>query len=91
MIWPVEMIAMNERKGDAMNTLSTVQVSPEALLQRIDAIMRELQELRRLIVVEPPPRAEPHEPGLVAQLAGCLGQGSWDEYEDDIEWERFAS
>jgi hypothetical protein len=74
-----------------MNTLSTVQVSPEALLQRIDAIMRELQELRRLVVAESPPQAEPHGPGLVAQLAGCLGQGSWDEYEDDIEWERFAS
>jgi hypothetical protein len=68
-----------------MNTLSTVQVSPEALLQRIDTIMHELQELRRLIVAEPPPQAEPHEPGLVAQLAGCLGQGSWDEYDADFD------
>lgn len=73
------------------NTRSTVPLSPESLLKRIDAIMRELQELRRLVVAESPPQAEPHEPGLVAQLAGCLGQGSWDEYEDDVEWERFAS
>ena len=74
-----------------MDAQPTVQVPSDVLIRRIDAIMDELQALRRLIVAEPPPQAEPHEPGLVAQLAGCLGQGSWDEYEDDIEWERFAS
>jgi len=75
-----------------MNTLPTVQVQvpPEALLQRIDAIMRELQELRQLVIAQPLFQGKPQEPDLVAQLSGCLGQGSWKEYEDDIEWERFA-
>lgn len=74
-----------------MNTLSTVQISPEALLQRIDGIMRELQELRRLVLEQPPSQVESSESDLVAQLAGCLGQGSWNEYEDDINWERFGA
>jgi hypothetical protein len=68
-----------------MNTLPTVQVSREVLLGRIDAIMRELQELRRLVVSQPSSQeVEPCELDLVAQLRGCLGQGSRDEYKDDI-------
>ena len=48
--------------------------------------MRELLELRRLITAQ----SESDGSDIVSQLSGCLGQGSWDEYEDDIEWERFA-
>lgn len=73
-----------------MNTQSTLQMSMEAVLQRIDAMTRELLDLRRLIAAQLAPRAESQEPDLVTRLVGCLGQGSWEEYEDDIEWERFS-
>ena len=72
-----------------MDAQLTVEVSSEVLIQRIDAIMRELQELRRLVSSQP--RLQETDSDIVSQLAGCLGQGSWDEYEDDIELERFAS
>jgi hypothetical protein len=72
-----------------MDAQLTVEVSSEVLIQRIDAIMRELQELRRLVSSQPRLQETPAD--IVSQLAGCLGQGSWDEYEDDIELERFAS
>lgn len=77
-----------------MNTLSTVRVSPEALLQRIDAIMRELQELRRLVQSQSQPQESP--PDIVAQLAGALapksrpeGFSAFEEYDMITEWERF--
>jgi hypothetical protein len=89
-VWCI-MNLENKKKQDAMDMIPTIHVSPEALLQRIDTIIRELQELRQLVVVQPQHQTEPHKPDPVTQLAGCLGQGSWDEYEDDVEWERFAS
>ena len=72
-----------------MDAQRTAEVSSEVLIQRIDAIVRELQELRRLVSSQSQPQEAPSD--IVSQLAGCLGQGSWDEYEDDIELERFAS
>jgi len=88
-----------------MNTLATVQVSTETLLWRIDAIMRELQELRELVVTQPQfqPRSQsqpqPQAPvsDLVAQLAGALAPASrsdhlsvYEEYELISDWERCA-
>lgn len=74
-----------------MELQPTAQVSADVLLQRIEAMTRELQELRRLILAQPrPPVQTDSAADLVAQLAGALGQGSWEEYEDDVEWERFA-
>jgi hypothetical protein len=73
-----------------MEPVPTVEVSPALLLQRIDAVMWELQKLRQLVSAQPLSPVGLQEPDLVAQLTGCLGQGSWDEYEDDIEWERFG-
>ena len=73
-----------------MGVQSTVQMPADMLLQRIDAMTRELLDLRRLIAAQVVPQIRPQEPDLVARLAGCLGQGSWEEYEDDVEWERFA-
>jgi len=88
-----------------MNTLATVQVSTETLLWRIDAIMRELQELRELVLTQPhfqprsQPQPQPQAPksDLVAQLAGALAPASrsdrlsvYEEYELISDWERFA-
>ena len=69
-----------------MTMLNGVHISPEMLLQRIDAMMRELQEMRRLLLSQ----AEQPENGLLAQLWGVLGQGSWDEYNEDFDGERFV-
>ena len=78
-----------------MNTSTTVQVSSEALLQRIDAIMRELQDLRQIVSSQSQPQEPP--PDIVAQLAGALapkprpeGFSAFEEYESMTEWERFA-
>ena len=72
-----------------MDTQPTAPIPTDVLLKRIDAMMRELVDLRQLILARAESQARPADPDLVARLAGCLGQGSWDEYEDDVEWERF--
>lgn len=63
-------------------------LSPQAIVERIDAIMQELQELRQSLV-----RAEPTSPeNIVDELWGSLGQGSPDElvsYSDDVYLEMF--
>lgn len=73
-----------------MGAQPTVQIPADVLLQRIDAMMRELLGLRQLVAAQVALQAHPREPNLVAQLVGCLGQGSWEEYQDDIEWEQFS-
>jgi hypothetical protein len=60
--------------------------SPAEILQRIDAIMRELEELRRAIIRS---RASLPPDDLAQQLYGVLGQGSWSEYDMDLDWQRF--
>jgi hypothetical protein len=44
-----------------------------------------LQKLRTQLVTEPPLRAS-----RAADLFGKLGTGSWQEYDDDADWKRFA-
>ncbi len=61
--------------------------APEKILERIDLIMRELTELRKVVAQREAGRAES---GLARKLYGSLGQGSWDECERDLDWERFA-
>ncbi len=72
-----------------MNTQPTVQMPADVLLQRIDAMTRELLDLR-LVTAQVIPPMESQEPDLVAQLVGRLSQSSWEEYEHDVEWERFS-
>ncbi len=69
-----------------MTMLNGVHTTPEALLQRIDAIMRELQEMRRLLMSQ----SRQIDEDLVEQLWGILGQGTWDEYHEDFDWEHFG-
>lgn len=63
---------------------------PEAILFRIDGILRELQELRQ--IVERYPIHVP-EADMVVELAGSLGPGSTTELEEfntfDVTWQRF--
>lgn len=62
------------------------QMSPDLILRRIDAIIHELQELRQIVLV----REHGADGGLAAQLYGALGQGTWDEYDADLDWQRFS-
>jgi len=68
-------------------TLQTNDSSPKVILQRIDAIISELQALRQQVLT-----IQPHDTpsaNLVEELAGALGQGTWDEYDPDLDWKRF--
>ena len=68
-----------------METSQTTVQTPDQVLVRIDTIIHELYELRSLVVRE---RALP-VPGLSYELFGVLGQGTWDEYDLDLDWQRF--
>lgn len=57
----------------------------QLILNRLDAIMRELESLRRQIIMPSPPPTN-----LTDQLFGSLGKGTWEEYELDLDWQRFA-
>jgi hypothetical protein len=68
-------------------TLHTHDQSSTVILERIDAIITELQILRRQLSKEQ--FTGPSSVDLVERLAGSLGQGTWDEYDLFLEWERF--
>jgi uncharacterized membrane protein len=72
--------------GKEMNMDLQTNQSPHALLKRIDAIMRELQALRQSVQEM---QTEAPETNLTQQLYGALGQGDWNEYDLDLEWQRF--
>jgi len=78
-----------------MDAQPMVQVSSDVLIRRIDTIVDELQELRRLVLSQNRPRESP--PDIVARLAGALapkprpeGFSAFEEYDTVTEWERFA-
>ncbi len=55
------------------------------IVTQINAIIPELLALRRrLTVATTTPPAE--SGGLTAALYGVLGQGTWDEYDPDLDW-----
>ena len=60
-------------------------VDTEAILQRIDAILQEMAELRRMVIQS---QAQPQGTNLAEQLYGSAGQGTWDEYDRDLDWKR---
>ena len=77
-----------------MDAPPMIQVPSDVLIRRIDAIMDELQELRRLVQPQSQPQESP--PDIVAQLAGALapkpmpeGFSALEEYDVVTEWERF--
>jgi len=61
--------------------------SPEAVLERIDSIVEELLELRRVIATE----RKLTSGNVSAELFGSLGCGTWDEYDAQADWRRFES
>jgi hypothetical protein len=63
-------------------TIETRDQSPEAILQRIDAIMRELGELRQMALRI---QSQPTTGDLAQQLYGVLGHGSWEEYDMQLD------
>jgi len=64
-----------------------IESTAETLLERIDVIARELEELRRVVLAQ----VQPPDKNLADQLYGALGQGSWGEYELNLDWQRFSS
>ncbi len=59
------------------------------ILEHIDAIIAELQVLRQQVLTAQAPVSPPIN--LVDGLAGALGQGTWDEYEPELDWKRFEA
>ena len=57
------------------------------LLERIDVIAHELEELRQAVWVQ----VQAPDRNLAQRLYGALGQGSWDEYDPNLDWQRFSS
>ena len=64
-----------------------MEPTAQMILEKIDTIAQELQELRKAIQSQ----IRPPEQNLAEHLFGALGQGSWDEYDLDVDWHRFAS
>jgi hypothetical protein len=62
--------------------------SAEAILERIDAIIRELEALRQTLVTI---KSSSSSDDLARKLFGVLGQGSWAEYDFDLDWQRFEA
>ena len=68
--------------------LTTAEQPTAVLLERLDAIIDELQVLRQTVQAM---QSRPAEINLTQQLYGAFGQGTWDEYEIDLDWQRFSS
>ena len=59
------------------------------IVTQIDAIVPELLALRRrLMAATMPPVESGH---LTEALYGALGQGTWAEYDADLDWKRFGT
>jgi hypothetical protein len=67
--------------------LHTNDQSQAKIVQRIDAIIAELQALRQQVQKAPHSTTSPAN--LVDELAGALGNGRWQEYDGLLDWERF--
>lgn len=66
--------------------MQKVPESPDLILKRIDAIIQKLQELRQVVLVQ----ERSSEGNLAEQLYGALGQGTREEYDAELDWQRFA-
>lgn len=70
-----------------MDTVQDTGMPSEAVLERIDAILRELLELRQTVVAQ----GWATRGDLAIELFGALGRGTWEEYNVDLDWQRFDS
>ena len=68
--------------------MASERVVLDQLIRRVDVMMAELtalrEELRTMLVQRPPERS------VTDSLYGALGHGTADEYDETMEWERFA-
>jgi len=65
-----------------METVRDPRLSSEAVLERIDAILRELLELRQTVAAQ----GRVARGNLAMELFGALGHGTWEEYDPDVDW-----
>jgi hypothetical protein len=70
-----------------MDTVRDDAMPSEAVLERIDAILRELLELRQTVASH----GRAARGNAAAQLFATLGHGTWEEYDLDADWQRFES
>ena len=70
-----------------MDTVQDTRVPSEAVLERIDAILRELLELRQTVAAQ----GRVTRGNLAKELFGALGRGKWEEYDPGLDWQRFDS
>jgi hypothetical protein len=68
-------------------TIRSKDETSAVIVRRIDAIITELQELREQVRTIQP-TTEPSR-DLVEEMAGSLGQGTWDEYDPQLDWKQF--
>ncbi len=60
----------------------------EALLARLDTIMREVAAIRQALLAMTEPAIQPGN--LTEQLLGCLGSEPIATYDFSLDWQRFA-
>ena len=66
----------------------TVEQPTAMLLERINAIIDELQALRQTVLAM---QSKPADINLTQQLYGVFGHGTWAEYETGLDWQQFNS
>lgn len=66
--------------------MATTDSETQQIVARIDAIIQELEALRRQLTL----MAAPPTPNLTAPLFGALGHGTWDEYDPDLDWTQYS-
>lgn len=83
-------------ENNTTRILPVPPVSPDAVLVRLDSIIRELQDLRRALVTQVPPTPATTT-SLTQRLCGILAPLTQDKVRDVLEeyhavsdWERFA-
>ena len=62
-------------------------ITTRQAIARIDAMMRELQVMRRELT---PLTELVTPPGLTRELFGAAGKGTRDEYDLNLDWVRFS-
>ncbi|MGQ9586083.1 MAG: hypothetical protein ACUVXG_11865 [Anaerolineae bacterium] len=70
-----------------METAQDTKLPSEAVLERIDAILRELLELRQALAAQ----GRVTRGNMTAELFGALGHGTWEEYDLDFDWRQFEA